>query len=276
MAKFLGGNELNLALGKLFEEAVGEIIIVSPYIKLHESYLRILKAKREDPEIVMTIVFGKNEEDFSKSMKEDDFSFFKEFPNIEIRYEKNLHAKYYANEDIAILTSMNLYSYSQDKNIEAGVLTKTSMFSSDESLDSKAWDYFDRVIEQSTLLYKREPRYKKTLLGLSEQYIHSEVLKDELTEFFKSREKFESSNKMDVSEINVENKSPNGYCIRTGVPIPFNFKMPMSEDAHQSWLKYKNGDYKEKYCHFSGEPSNGETTFLKPILRKNWAKSRRR
>ena len=53
--------------------------------------------------------------------------FFKEFPNIQIRYEKKLHAKYYSNESAAILTSMNLYSYSQDNNIEAGVLTKSGL-----------------------------------------------------------------------------------------------------------------------------------------------------
>lgn len=32
-------------------------------------------------------------------------------------------------------------------------------------------------------------------------------------------------------------------------------------------------DYKEKYCHFSGEPSNGETSVNKPILKKNWKKA---
>jgi hypothetical protein len=38
--------------------------------------------------------------------------FFKEFPNIEIRYEKDAKN---ANEASAILTSMNLYEFSQDK-----------------------------------------------------------------------------------------------------------------------------------------------------------------
>ena len=33
-------------------------------------------------------------------------------------------------------------------------------------------------------------------------------------------------------------------------------------------------DYLEKYCHFSGEPSNGETSFNKPILKKNWKKAK--
>lgn len=64
-----------------------------------------------------------------------------------------------------------------------------------------------------------------------------------------------------------------GYCIRTGVEIPFNPKMPFSEDACKIWVKFKDEEYKENYCHYSGEPSNGETSFRRPILRKNWRKS---
>jgi hypothetical protein len=93
MAKFLTGNELNLELEKLFERADEQIILISPYIKLHDRYISSLRTKKENSDLEIIIVFGKNEEDLSKSMKEEDFNFFKEFPNIEVRYEKRLHAK---------------------------------------------------------------------------------------------------------------------------------------------------------------------------------------
>lgn len=48
----------------------------------------------------------------------------------------------------------------------------------------------------------------------------------------------------------------------------------MNNEAYQSWSKFSNPDYPEKYCHFSGEPSNGETTFARPILKKNWARAK--
>jgi hypothetical protein len=35
----------------------------------------------------------------------------------------------------------------------------------------------------------------------------------------------------------------------------------------------KNKDFKEKYCHFSGEFSNGQTSFARPILAKYYKKS---
>jgi len=118
MAKFLTGNYLNAELEKIFEDAMGSLILISPYIRLHERYASSLRAKQDNYNLEITIVFGKNEDDISRSMKEEDFNFFKAFPNIEIRYEKRLHAKYYANDFDSILTSMNLYSYSQDNNIE--------------------------------------------------------------------------------------------------------------------------------------------------------------
>ena len=30
---------------------------------------------------------------------------------------------------------------------------------------------------------------------------------------------------------------------------------------------------KSNFCHYSGEPSDGEITFVKPILHKNWRKA---
>ena len=50
--------------------------------------------------------------------------------------------------------------------------------------------------------------------------------------------------------------------------------MPFSQKAYKSWQKFKNEEYPEKYCHYSGEPSYGETSFSKPILKKNWRKSK--
>lgn len=266
MAKFITGNKLNSELEEIFEKAERDLILISPYIKLHERYISSLKSKMDKNNLKIILVFGKNEEDMSKSMKQADFDFFKEFPNIEIRYEKRLHAKYFANEENAILTSMNLYSYSQDNNIEFGVLTEGPR----ETLDKEAEEYFKRVIDQSELLYSRVPQYEPTMLGLLEKYKESIIETDKLSDFFANRSKYDSQNSKGTK---TANNPALGYCIRTGVRIPFNPKKPMSDKAYESWLKFKNEGYQEKYCHFSGEESNGETTFAKPILRKNWAKA---
>ena len=105
MAQFLYGNGLNAALADLFKNAEEYLVLISPYIKLHERYKDELKSKLSVPNFQIQILFGKNEEDRSKSINDKDIEFFKTFANVEIRYEKRLHAKFYYNEKASILTS---------------------------------------------------------------------------------------------------------------------------------------------------------------------------
>lgn len=271
MATFLTGNKLNAELESIFEKANQEIILISPYIKLHDRYTSVFKAKRDNPELKIIVVFGKNEDDISRSMQIEDLRFFMDCPNIEIRYEKRLHAKYYANESAAIITSMNLYRFSQDNNIEAGILMNSFL----GSLDLEASEYFKRVISQSELIYKKTPEYNSSLMGLKRTYKDSTEVVNRVNEFFaKIRHENFSPEKGNIKKHLVENTETKGFCIRTGKSISFNPNQPFCEEAYNSWLKFKNKDYPEKYCHYSGEPSNGETTFSKPILKKNWQKAK--
>jgi len=286
MAKFLTGNELNSELEKIFENAEEQLILISPYIKLHERYKSILKAKKNNHKLAIYIVFGKNEEDRSKSFNVEDLNFFKDFPNIQIRYEKRLHAKYYANEYSAILTSMNLYSYSHDNNIESGVLVKSSPLGelanliisnvmSDEGVDNKAWNCFMRVIEQSEPLFYRKPRYENSMFGLSKKYLDSVTEIDKLSQLVLGSTVVDRTSKKTQSpSLPTEKAKGIGYCIRTGSQIAFNHKQPMCEEAYRNWLKSGKQDTPEHYCHFSGEPTYGETTYSRPILKANWNKAK--
>ena len=289
MAIFLTSNELNTALESIFEYADEHLILISPYIKLHDRYSSVLKTKKGNYNLKITVVFGKNEDDFSKSMKQDDFNFFKDFPNIEIRYEKRLHAKYYANESSAILTSMNLYNFSQDNNIEAGIFTNrkgilgsltnnlVSNVTGQDTLENQTAYYFERVIEQADLLFLKVPKFESTMLGLSKRYTTSVIETDKLSDYFNNTIKSDTFKKEKFVPTQSVNRQPTnqmGFCIRIGVQIPFNQKHPMSDTAFQNWKKFSNNEYPEKYCHFSGEQTNGETTFSRPILRKNWFKAK--
>ena len=264
MAEFLTGAQLNSELERIFEEANEQLIIISPFIKMHPRIKDCLLSKKEYSRLEITVVFGKNENDKSKSLSEDEFKFLKEFPNIEIKYAPRLHAKYYANESSAILSSMNLYDYSQNNNIEFGILTRPKVFNiSGQSLDKDAYVCFDRVIENSERLYLRSPRFEKKYLGMSEKYIGSEIEVDNLSKQFGYEPK-----------VSKSRASETGFCIRTGVRIQFDIERPFSDRAFRSWNKFKEENYPEKYCHYSGEESNGETSFAKPILRKNWNKAK--
>lgn len=253
MATFLQGSELNSEIEKLIKNSNTELILISPYIKLHDRFKDELKSKKVDDNLKITVVFGKNEEEPSKSILNADLEFLKQFPNIEIRHEKRLHAKYYANESTQILSSMNLYDYSQDKNIEAGIKSEFKILGS--TLEDDMQEYFDDVIERSDLLFRKIPNYEIALGGLKKKYKDSEIQVDKIEEFIKP---LKSINKNKVQEL--------GYCIRTGESIPFNIKKPYSIKAYESWSKFKNYDYAEKFCHKTGKASNGKTSMNKPIL----------
>lgn len=278
MAKFLTGPALIAALHNILEEAETELILISPYIKLHDSVRFALLSHKNKYGLAITVVYGKNEDDVAKSMSREDMEFLTSFPNIRILYEKRLHAKYYANETDALVTSMNLHSYSQNHNIEAGILTQIGLLSliggQDSNLDAEAIQTFRRVIDQAELIFEKVPEYEKSNFGLSKNYTRSVVKADKIEEKFRSGV---SDSKTPAKPYVVQKavfSKPTGYCIRTGKPIPFNPKRPMIDEAYQSWSKFSNSDYAEKFCHFSGEPSSGKTTFAKPILTKNWQKAK--
>jgi len=276
MARFLKGNELNSEIEKLFENAENQIILISPYIKLHDRYCSTLLTKLQDPNLEIIVLL----DDLSKSMKQKDFNFFKQFPNIEILHEKRLHAKYYSNERKAIITSMNLYGYSQNNNIEVGILMESSFkgqFTGDNDIDAKSWEYFLKVIDQAELLFKKEPIFEKKNILSTRKYVKSEIIVDKLSDFFNNKkyEKvYKKKEQIQKPKIKTKTEKKSGFCIRTGKEIPFNIEKPLSYEAFKMWNKYKDADFSEKYCHYSGELSNGKTSVNKPILNKNWKKAK--
>jgi len=58
-----------------------------------------------------------------------------------------------------------------------------------------------------------------------------------------------------------------GYCIRTGVEIPYNPEQPLSVDAWKVWVQFGDKHFPEKYCHKTGKKSNGKTSMANPILK---------
>ncbi|WJJ98231.1 phospholipase D family protein [Algibacter luteus] len=176
MAKFITGKELTDELCAILRGAKKQLLIVSPYIKLDDYFKNELFNKlKGNSSLHILIAFGKNQKNPSKSIKEKDVEYFKEFPNISIVYIPNLHAKYYANERRGLITSVNLYDYSFDNNVEFGVVSESSLFSGTD-IDKQAWNETMKVLSNSYTVYVRRPFYKKKLLG--KDYLGSETKLD--------------------------------------------------------------------------------------------------
>ena len=109
------------------------------------------------------------------------------------------------------------------------------------------------------------------MFGLQKKYTYSEVKIDDTEVFFKQKDYVPKQVYKRANSFTKPVNKP-GYCIRTGEQIPFNPDRPLSDEGYRSWKQSGNPQNKENFCHFSGEPSNGETSVRFPVLRKNWPK----
>ena len=285
MARFITGKDLEEVVYSIIWKAEKSLLILSPYIKLDNYFKDLFKKHLNNGALNITLVFGKNEGNAGKSLGQNDFDFFKQFPNVSIVYVPNLHAKYYGNDREGVVTSINLYDYSFKNNIEFGVHSEVSILNKiSRSSDDHAWDECWRIAEQGEPVFISRPVYQKAFLsGLTggKNYMRSEVLLDN-TEAFYSRtgtrlqpkkkladfpEEVDFNKKESSMPTRAESERPvTGYCIRTGKEIPFDVKKPYCDTAYKSWLQYKNSDYKEKYCHKTGQPSYGKTSMAHPVM----------
>ncbi|MCI5117436.1 MAG: DNA repair protein [Candidatus Electrothrix sp. LOE1_4_5] len=113
MANFLNTSALNFLLEELMRTAKKELILVSPYLKLNERVRELLYDRSQQVDI--QIIYGK------KDLQQQERQWIAEQKRIKIGFCKNLHAKCYLNENYCIVTSMNLYDFSQVNNNEMGI-----------------------------------------------------------------------------------------------------------------------------------------------------------
>jgi len=117
MAKFLETQAISNELMKLIKDAKDKIILVSPYLKVNSQIQERLRTKSKVGTLSeIVIVYGKSE------LKKSELEWIKDIEDLKVIEKNNLHAKCYINEDKAIICSMNLYDYSQQNNIEMGIL----------------------------------------------------------------------------------------------------------------------------------------------------------
>ena len=175
MSKFLTGDELENVVYDIIWDAEKILLIVSPFIKLDDYFKNLFKKHMDDHKLRIILVFGKNEKKVNRSLSNEDFDFFKQFPNVSIVYVPNLHAKYYGNEKKGVITSINLYDYSFKNNIEFGVFEQKLFNKLSTSADVEAWEQCMDMAHNNEVVYVKRPAYrsKKGLISFGKEYVRS-------------------------------------------------------------------------------------------------------
>jgi len=153
--EFISDQKLNTRIIEIIQGADKFLMLVCPFIQLSPPIKKELKLLK-DSNLELFVIFGKNEGNFSKSLAADDLELFKSFRNVRIGYVETLHAKFYANQDYLILSSLNLLEYSQIMNSECGIRIKPASYVTDS--DNKVWNetlqYFKDLYDTSKIVYK--------------------------------------------------------------------------------------------------------------------------
>lgn len=209
MATFLDTTGVSYHLQQLLKDTKEKLILISPYLKINERLkqgLQDLDRFKYD----IRIVFGKNELDPAEQ------NWLRSLPAVRTSYCQNLHAKCYLNEKSAIITSMNLYEFSQVNNHEMGILVERD----------KDGELYTSIYEEAMRLVRISDEIKITV---------AQVPKTQGSAELKS------------------GTAPSGHCIRCNAELKLNPMVPYCRDCYGQWKKKSDDSHEEKICHICGK-----------------------
>lgn len=230
MAEFLTTKGVSYKIENIIRHAQKEVVLVSPFLQLSPTFLERLK-EAELHNVNITIIYGKND---LKASEADQLSQLKK---LNLYFLENLHAKCFYNEAELVITSMNMYSFSEENNREMGIcVTK----------------------RDDTRLYEEAVRESVSILNAAQLKPLKNTLKAR-----KGSEKKSQSFSFKNTPSFFQTKSNSGHCIRCGNSVPFDTERPYCGSCFQTWAQFENPDYEEYSCHRCGKENY--STMIKPV-----------
>ncbi len=217
MATFLVTEGISHHLQQMVSEAKERLFLISPYLKINER----IKQSLEDLDrmkIDVRLVFRENKLALAEQI------WLEGLPSIRTSVYEHLHAKCYLNENEAIVTSMNLYEFSQVHNYEMGILVSKELEP----------ELYGKIYEEAQRIFR---------IGTEHRVKVSEVHKG-------------------LQRVKAGGNSSSGFCIRCRAEVKLNPKVPYCKDCYSKWKKKSDESEVERYCHICGQPS--KSTIIKP------------
>lgn len=225
MAEFLVTSGITHAFERIVQASEGEVTIITPYLRLTPTLLQRLK-DASSRGVTIRLVYGKTKLAAGERDK------LRELKSLELFFLGNLHAKCYANENRALVASMNLYEHSINTNREMGVLL---------SKDEDPLAFKEATDEIASILNAAEREERPGLLA-GIRSIFAPV------------------------EPAAPRRGPatsSGFCIRCGGKTRYRPQSPLCTTCYPKWAAWGNEDYPEKSCHRCGKSK--DTTKAKPL-----------
>lgn len=210
MAIFLDTTGGSYHLEQIIKGATERLVLISPYLRTNDRIREFLD-DRERLKIDIRVVYGKTD------LAPDEMSWLRGKNGIRTSFCKNLHAKCYVNEKVALITSMNLYEFSQANNNEMGILVERDK---EPELYGAIWTEVQRLIRISDEIRVSVERIPAV-----------EPLTDA---------KHESKTNGD------------GFCISCRKTLPLDPAHPYCRECYGAWKAKRDDSKEEKHCHICG------------------------
>jgi len=245
MVKFLATENAYSNIVDIIKEASKKVVLISPYIKVSDQLFDRLR--HIDRQGIRTIVVCRG-----KDLDSEERSKLRQLKYLELRFDEELHAKCFYNENSMVITSLNLSDYSRQHNREMGVLL---------SLDEDS-DVFKEALREATFIV--EGAKKDSMFGSIVRSVVKEV-----------KAVVDSQTTDNVRKTRISSGTRNkGFCIHCKNRIPYKLSHPYCPDCWKVWVKQGKDPYREEsYCHKCGAPD--PTTFKMPRCNSCYSMSRR-
>ena len=206
MAEFHDTTGVSAQLTRIIKNARDRLVIISPYLRVNKQIKELLEDK-DRMRINVWVIYGKNE------LRPEENNWLRSMDSIKTGFLQDLHAKCYMNEEEALVTSMNLYEYSQVNNYEMGISVSRE----------KEPELYARIKDESDSILRACDIIKVTVDMVDP-----------------------------VQDADLVGPAK-GFCIRCKADLPItNPVRPYCGRCYASWNRFKKEDYEEKHCHTCG------------------------
>ena len=245
MADFLTTKEIAAGLQNIIQDARQQLLLISPYIKVDRQIKERLVARADSGSgLSISIIYGKEE------LRPQEWDWLKTLPSVEVKFSRYLHAKCYLNEQVALVTSMNLYDFSEG-NDEMGILVSAK---DDQQLYNKVLADAMRIAKNSEV--------RKTATAKPTATVTPPPVTRAAPWYREPQMEPEPSIRIPTS----------GFCIHCRTTVPLLDPGPYCNRCFRVWNRFQDEDYEEDYCHLCGKEN--DSTMDKPLCYSCYRKYR--
>lgn len=149
MAEFLTTKGTSFYIEDIIRNAKNKLVLISPYLQFPKTFFeRLQDADRRNVKITLVCRKG--------ALKPDEKSQLQQLKNLSLYFLENLHAKSYFNEECMVITSMNIYEFSEKNNREMGILIRKE---ADNKVFNDAVKEAESIVNSSTKDNLRKHKY---------------------------------------------------------------------------------------------------------------------